>query len=67
MSDLAPHFYVKPTGGTPGPVTSRADGLVLTLRTGQGCVRKGCGLPPEHPVHLRPPADDTQHRATATA
>lgn len=24
------------------------------------CARKGCGRPPEHDVHLRPPGDDPQ-------
>ena len=65
MSDLglklkdppAPHFYV-------GPLD---DDFRAPRR--DGCRRDGCGLPPEHAVHLRPPGDpvwdERARRATA--
>lgn len=63
---VAPHFYVKPAGGVPGPVVSREGGVTLALRTGVPCARAGCGLPPEHPVHLRPTGGDQElERAVA--
>lgn len=55
---MAPHYFVKPAGATREPLSHTADGLTLSLRTGMPCARDGCGLPPEHPVHLRPGGGD---------
>lgn len=43
------HFYVKPPGGD---------------AAWSPCARDGCGLPPAHPVHLRPTGDDERAAAT---
>lgn len=46
----APHFFVQSQ-----PIRDADDRVVRRARA--GCARVGCGLPSEHPVHLRPPGD----------
>lgn len=53
MTEPAPHFYVKPGVSSRGPLAS-------------GCAREGCGLPPLHPIHLRPAGDDPLKGSLAT-
>lgn len=45
LRDSDRHYFVK------APNSARLTGR---------CWRKGCGRPPEHDVHLRPPGDDPQ-------
>lgn len=52
-----PHFYVRataPDGCEPSP---------RLARLGDGCAREGCGKPPAHPVHLRPPGHGVERQA----
>lgn len=66
MTNAPPHYFVKPPGASAEPLSHSAEGLTLSLRTGMPCARAGCGLPPEHPVHLRPTGGDARESAIAT-
>lgn len=57
---VPPHFFV-------GRHVSNEWGAVHPSKLPPGCAFKGCGLPPEHPVHLQPPGDATPERKAANA
>jgi len=61
MTELAPHYYVKPTPGVASealPPTSAGEVRIRKRWLPDGCARAGCGRRPTDPIHLRPPADD---------
>lgn len=54
-----PHWYVKAPSRDVGEASRRV------VHLGDRCARRGCGLPPEHPIHLRPAGDDPREYASA--
>jgi hypothetical protein len=56
MTDQPRHYFVTPKRWATEGKSPRALAIL-------GCARKGCGLPPAHPIHIKHPTSVPEREA----